>query len=258
MPASAQLLQFIDQERSVSSFVIVPPCAPGTVGDSDAAADLDPFKAMVSSSLPCEIAQGMAIASQNSIVVDDFIATGETYSNAFSTIHLVIHAISSSHYEVTFEVLEPAMFALSADLEASGDLPVVLSASETRLTSEQGSFVFMHVIEPLENGELNSTSIAQSGLLAPGQYTYRASSSTVIDASIEPNEGGDGGASFAVELNVLHFADFDDDGSVGPPDLAQLLATWGKCPPDDACLTDLTGDGTVGPPDLAQLLANWD
>ena len=257
-PANAQIVQATDQQRSVSSFVIVPPCAPGTVGDSDSAVDLDPFKSMVSSSLPCEAAQGMAIAWQDSIVEGDFIATGETYSNAFSTIQMVIHAISSSHYEVTFDVLEPAMFALTADLEAYGGVPVVLSGSETRLTAAQGPIIFQHQVEPLENGELNSATIVQSGLLSPGQYTYRASSSTVIDASIEPNDGDDGGASFSVELIVLHFADFDGDGDVGPADLGQLLAAWGKCPFDLPCLADLTGDGFVGPADLAELLANWD
>ena len=49
-----------------------------------------------------------------------------------------------------------------------------------------------------------------------------------------------------------------DDGSVGPADLAQILASWGDCaecaadlaPPDDP-------DGVVGPEDLAALLAAW-
>jgi len=48
--------------------------------------------------------------------------------------------------------------------------------------------------------------------------------------------------------------DFNGDGIVGAPDLAQLLASWGPC---DDCQADLNGDGTVGPIDLAQLLASW-
>jgi hypothetical protein len=53
-------------------------------------------------------------------------------------------------------------------------------------------------------------------------------------------------------------ADFNHDGHVGPADLAQLLATWGRCPaPPATCPTDLTHDNVVGPADLAQLLATW-
>ncbi len=48
--------------------------------------------------------------------------------------------------------------------------------------------------------------------------------------------------------------DLDEDGSVGPGDLAQLLAAWGPC---EGCPADFDGDGMVGPSDLAGLLANW-
>jgi hypothetical protein len=53
------------------------------------------------------------------------------------------------------------------------------------------------------------------------------------------------------------------DGVVGPGDLAELLAQWGRCPPPDEgdCTADIApqpdGDGSVGPADLAELLANW-
>lgn len=49
--------------------------------------------------------------------------------------------------------------------------------------------------------------------------------------------------------------DLNQDGSVGPIDLALLLAEWGaagSCP-----IADLNGDGSVGPADLAILLASW-
>ncbi len=49
-------------------------------------------------------------------------------------------------------------------------------------------------------------------------------------------------------------ADFDDDGAVGPFDLAFLLGHWGPNPGHPA---DLDADGTVGPPDLAILLGDW-
>jgi probable HAF family extracellular repeat protein len=53
--------------------------------------------------------------------------------------------------------------------------------------------------------------------------------------------------------------DLNADGLIGAADLAELLASWGKCPPPDAgsCLADLTGDSVVGPADLAQLLSSW-
>ena len=49
-------------------------------------------------------------------------------------------------------------------------------------------------------------------------------------------------------------ADFDNDGAVGPADLAQVLGFWGKNPGHPA---DLDGDGIVGPMDLAIVLGNW-
>jgi hypothetical protein len=45
--------------------------------------------------------------------------------------------------------------------------------------------------------------------------------------------------------------DVDGDGTVGPGDLAALLAGWNGPSPD------LTGDGVVGPADLSVLLGNW-
>ena len=53
-------------------------------------------------------------------------------------------------------------------------------------------------------------------------------------------------------------ADVNGDGSVGPADLAGVVASWGVCrgsyPP---CWADINSDGIVGPDDLANLLSNW-
>ena len=46
--------------------------------------------------------------------------------------------------------------------------------------------------------------------------------------------------------------DFNGDGFVSGPDLAQLLASWGL-----PGVTDLNGDGSTNGPDLAQVLAAW-
>ena len=50
-------------------------------------------------------------------------------------------------------------------------------------------------------------------------------------------------------------ADLDDDGGVGPEDLAFLLGNWGPC--GVHCPADLDGNGDVGAFDLAILLGNW-
>lgn len=49
-------------------------------------------------------------------------------------------------------------------------------------------------------------------------------------------------------------ADIDDDGTVGPSDLAAVLGAWGPCP---CCREDLNGDGVVDAFDLALLLGDW-
>jgi len=48
-------------------------------------------------------------------------------------------------------------------------------------------------------------------------------------------------------------ADFDNDGVVGPADLAFLVGQWGVAD----SLADVDGDGTVGPADLAILIGSW-
>ena len=52
------------------------------------------------------------------------------------------------------------------------------------------------------------------------------------------------------------FADLDDDGVVGPNDLALLLGAWGQPGPIGA-LGDIDRDGDVDPDDLALLLGAW-
>jgi hypothetical protein len=58
---------------------------------------------------------------------------------------------------------------------------------------------------------------------------------------------------FADVAPVAPSADVDGDGTVGPADLAAVLAAWGSV---DALL-DLDGNGTVGSGDLAAVLSAW-
>ncbi|TVQ33093.1 MAG: hypothetical protein EA376_03295 [Phycisphaeraceae bacterium] len=52
--------------------------------------------------------------------------------------------------------------------------------------------------------------------------------------------------------------DLTGDGLVGAADQAQLLGSWGPCPPaPQPCPADLNGDGVVNAADLAILLGNW-
>ena len=73
-----------------------------------------------------------------------------------------------------------------------------------------------------------------------------------------------------IELEPFIAADIappGGDGVVGPADLAQLLAQWGRCKPrktkseygpfSSGCAADFNCDGMVGPADLGELLANW-
>jgi hypothetical protein len=57
-----------------------------------------------------------------------------------------------------------------------------------------------------------------------------------------------------LELPAVVSGDLDEDGLVGPQDLATLLSAWGTAQGGPA---DIDGDGFVGPQDLAALLSNW-
>jgi hypothetical protein len=73
--------------------------------------------------------------------------------------------------------------------------------------------------------------------------------------------GNPDGINPIVDMGAYEFqttsCDADGNGVVNAADLAQVLATWGACNPDNPCTTDFNGDGVVDEADLAQLLANW-
>ncbi len=83
-------------------------------------------------------------------------------------------------------------------------------------------------------------------------------SSCPLDCGCEPSESCVSGSCVACP------EDCNDDGVVGPFDLACLLASWGPCPepctpgePAYTCASDLDGNCNVGPFDLAMLLFAW-
>ena len=82
------------------------------------------------------------------------------------------------------------------------------------------------------------------------------SGSACISTDVEVNSPTNfAGQSGSVSPPQACPADLNGDGSVGPADLAQLLASWGVCPGN--CPADFNSDGQVGPADLAALLAAW-
>ncbi len=89
---------------------------------------------------------------------------------------------------------------------------------------------------PDENGDVLVAQLAVTeGFDISGTFT----------AFVQGDFGGEPGAC----------PDFNDDGFVGPFDIAVLLGNWGDCP--KPCPADLDGDGTVGPADLGLLLGAW-
>ena len=60
-----------------------------------------------------------------------------------------------------------------------------------------------------------------------------------------------------IEIAASCPADFDDDGTVGAADLAQLLGNWGSCSDCNNCIGNFNDDCVVDAADLAQLLGSW-
>lgn len=52
-------------------------------------------------------------------------------------------------------------------------------------------------------------------------------------------------------------ADLNGDGRVNGPDLAIMLGSWGKCPPEQPCPADLDDSGRIDGVDLGILLGSW-
>ena len=75
----------------------------------------------------------------------------------------------------------------------------------------------------------------------------------IVGAFWNDDNGIDSGSAYVFAAAFCPW-DLDDDGAVGPFDLAFLLGFWGPNPDHPA---DLDSDGEVGPFDLALLLGNW-
>ncbi len=66
-----------------------------------------------------------------------------------------------------------------------------------------------------------------------------------------------GAALAAVAAGLTTPGDVNTDGVVDVADLLHIIETWGVCPEEGPCPTDLDGNGLVGASDLIIVLINW-
>ena len=83
-----------------------------------------------------------------------------------------------------------------------------------------------------------------------------SSATAIVGARHDDDNGDNSGSAYLFDAASVSSCpwDFDNDGAVGPFDLATVLSNWGEC---SGCPQDFNGDGEVGPFDLATLLDNW-
>ena len=243
----------IEQERNVSTFVIVPPCM-GDDFDGAEAPAFDPFDASVTSTVSCDSAGATAFAEQTSSIHSSALeASGSAWSEAHGPVPSTIHSIASSAYSVTFAVSERCRYALDATLSAGSDGTPTLSGGSVQLSEQGLNDIVAQTLQPPPDGGEVSHHVVAAGILEPGIYIFRASASSVIDQQVPPSSMGQ--AAYAIEFTLTKPGDIDADGAVDLEDLLELLVHWGPCPPP--CPADVDGDGTVGIQDLLLLLIHW-
>ncbi len=188
--AWGQSITPVAQNRDINAFVIVPPC--GSDADSRMASNFGTFDEEVFVDLQCDDSYGAAFAEQvSSIGPTSILARGATASQVEAIEHNVIHAISSSTCDVTFDLAVERAFDLTGHLSASGRLPVVLGAASVRLTRGDGTLIFELRVEPGDNGEFLSQNVCADGVLTAGRYRLQIHASTVIDSTVPPNGAGE-------------------------------------------------------------------
>ena len=246
----------LDQDRSVSTFLIVPQCL-GKTSDGEAAAGFEPFDAFVETVLGCDSGFGSASAAQQSQIDESSMtASGSGRSDVGGPVPDVIHAFGDSLFRVTFELPSASNFQLNGVLSAaSSPEPPVLAVALISLRDAQQQVIFQHVVEPGPGGERTEQTVKEADVLEAGVYTLQAEAGSFIDNDVPPSRSGQ--ASFELTFNVSVLGDLNGDGVVGIGDLLALLAAWGPCADCDNCPADLNGDCTVGIADLLILFANW-
>jgi hypothetical protein len=158
----ASIMTPLNEERVTNAFVIVPPCF-GDDFAAEEAAGFAPFRSDIEASLICDCAQGVAIATQQSLITPGVMsASGETNADALTANPTVIHSISSTFYEVSFAVSEAGTFELVAELFAEGGAPVVLVGAGVSLSAAGNQVLVNEFVEPGEDGGPVEASVADS------------------------------------------------------------------------------------------------
>lgn len=252
------------QQRSVTSFVIVPPCSPpSTVSDNDSAIGFGPYRGDVQASRICDFAHAIADAQQQSqIDPASMSALGSAASQVFSLNNTVIHSIPGSSFEVTFSLLTPVRFDISGVMSAQGSNPPVVSAyAHVRLTDTSQNTTFVQqIVNPLPGGGLNQQPVSHAGLLPAGGYRLTISCTAAVDSTVPP--AGAGNAAFDVLARFQRPGDANVDGDVDVDDILQVIGSWGdcaSCPPAgiSACPADFNGDCSVNLDDLLAVINGW-
>ena len=259
---SAQTIIPIDQGRFVSNEQVnASQCSGDVFFDSEAAAGFEPFDAFVQTQHGCDSGFAGATAGQQSQIDSaSMTGSGTATSEAHGPVPGLVHAFGISYFEVTFELPSLSRFALDGTMTA-GSLPDanVLGGALARLWEGRigGVLLFELSIEPPPGGGTNKQALEAAGTLEPGVYTLDVQAVSIMKNDVPPSRSGQ--ASFAFTFDVTILGDLDEDGTVGVPDLLQLLAAWGPCdvPCPPSCPADLDDDCVVGVMDLLLLLGNW-
>src|SRR5687767_5765983 len=104
------------QQRSISSWVMVPPCG-GTDNENLSAADFLDFEGFVDAVKSCATAEGVSTAAQSSQIGSSVLrAYGTASSIVSATSQTVIHSFPACTYQVTFTVQTPVEYTIDGTM----------------------------------------------------------------------------------------------------------------------------------------------
>jgi hypothetical protein len=213
----------VAQERRTNAFVIVPPCNPSALSGSNAAIAFEPFDSELTRERTCAPSSGIATAVQHSTIGTSVIdAAGEASALAASTQGTVIHAISSSTFQLGFDIASPRKLRVEAVLSAERIGAIIGTNSSVSLLGSGALPVFTLNVTPGPGGALNTQTLAEDHLLAAGDYTLQATAQAAIDNAIPPDRNGESAYDMQVRLAIP--GDVNLDESVDTLDIDVLVA----------------------------------
>lgn len=246
----------IEQSRAVTAFANVPLCQ-ANIFEDHAAKDFEEYSAAAYAISECAMAEGVAVASQQSVIESHRLwssANSSSYTSANQT--SVNHAVCNDGYAVTFTVDQPTRFELTGMMSASvyGDGPIFAHSLAT-LTSLDHTVYVDIVLQATTGDPTLQLDVREVGVIPPGTYLARFQSGATIDYVSPPTLGADG--TYLLQMDLTNYGDINADDTVDVLDLLDLLAAWGPCPATGPCATDLDGDGVTDITDLLIVLGAW-